>query len=99
MSVSWTGTLSLENGCDTSRLPHRSCRNAQCAVCRDFLQPGTGPAARNLFAGTVSMWHAASLPETIRRVYGNWLLDCRVCKEMWLSEGISGMVHVSRLCV
>jgi hypothetical protein len=45
------------------------------------------------------MWHAASLPETIRRMYGNWLLDCWVCKEMRLSEGISGTVHVSRLCV
>src|SRR5262245_19878491 len=65
-------SLSLENGYDTSGLPNL--RNAQCAGCRDFLQQGTGPAARNLFAGTVAMWHAASLPETIRRLYGTWLL-------------------------
>src|SRR5262249_45817077 len=44
----------------TSGLPNRSCRSAQCAVCRDFLQRGTRPGAGNLFAATVTMWQAAS---------------------------------------
>jgi hypothetical protein len=42
------------------------------------------------------MWQAASLPETLRRLYGNWLLDCRICKKMRVSEGISGAVHVHK---
>jgi hypothetical protein len=33
------------------------------------------------------MWHAASVPEALRRLYGNWLLDCRVCKKMRISMG------------
>jgi len=80
----------------TSSLPNRSCRSAQCAVCRDFLQRGTRPGAGNLFAGTVTMWQAASLPEALRRLYGNWLLDCRICKKMRVSEGISGAVHLHK---
>src|SRR5215471_16096396 len=80
----------------TSGLPNRSCRSAQCAVCRDFLQRGTRPGAGNLFAGTVTMWQAASLPEALRRLYGNWLLDCRICKKMRVSEGISGAVHLHK---
>ena len=41
------------------------------------------------------MWQATSLPEALRHLYGNWLLDCRICKKMRVSEGISGAVHVA----
>jgi hypothetical protein len=35
------------------------------------------PRAVNLFAGTVALRKAAGLPEAVRGLYGNWLLDCK----------------------
>jgi hypothetical protein len=45
----------------TFYLPNHPCHHAQRAICRDFIQPGVGPTARNLFAGTVTLRNATSL--------------------------------------
>jgi hypothetical protein len=66
----------------TFYFPNCPCRHAQRAVCRDFVQQGPGPTAGNLFAGTVILRHATSLPKAVRGLYGDWLLDCRACKKM-----------------
>lgn len=44
----------------------------------------------NLFAGTVTLRHAASLPKAVRGLYANWLLDCSASEKMRIREAISG---------
>src|SRR6266481_2659798 len=66
------------------------CRGAQHAVRRSVLQRIIGPRAGDLFAGTGALRHAASLPEAIRGLHGNRLLDGNAGAKVRIREALSG---------